>query len=63
MSLLETTRLGTVNRSELGQRAEANHLRVTFPPRRELLERVLPEWIKFHNGYAHRRWWGAATDA
>ncbi len=55
MSLLETTGLCTVNGSGFGQRAGTNHLRIAFLPPRELLERVLPEWIKFHNGYVCRR--------
>lgn len=51
MSLLESTGLCTVNGSGFGQRAGTNHLRIAFLPPRELLERVLPEWTKFHNRY------------
>lgn len=55
MSLLETTGLCTVNGSGFGQRAGTSHLRVAFLPPRELLERVLPKWIEFHNEYVRRR--------
>lgn len=55
MSLLETTGLCTVNGSGFGQRAGTNHLRIAFLPPREMLERVLPEWIAFHNEYVGRR--------
>ncbi len=51
MNLLETTGLCTVNGSGFGQREGTNHLRIAFLPPRELLERVLPEWIRFHNEY------------
>jgi alanine transaminase len=55
MSLLETTGLCTVNGSGFGQRPGTHHLRIAFLPPRELLERVLPEWTKFHNEYVTRR--------
>ncbi len=53
MSLLETTGLCTVNGSGFGQRAGTNHLRIAFLPPRELLQRVLPQWIEFHNNYVN----------
>jgi len=55
MSLLNATGLCTVNGSGFGQRAGTHHLRIAFLPSRELLERVLPEWIKFHNEYVGGR--------
>ena len=51
MSLLNTTGLCTVQGEGFGQRPGTHHLRIAFLPPRELLERVLPEWIKFHNEY------------
>ena len=51
MSLLETTGLCTVNGAGFGQQPGTNHLRIAFLPARDMLEQVLPEWIKFHNGY------------
>ncbi len=51
MNLLETTGLCTVNGTGFGQRKGTNHLRIAFLPSRALLERVLPEWIRFHNEY------------
>lgn len=55
MSLLEMTGLCTVNGSGFGQRPGTHHLRIAFLPPRELLERVLPEWTKFHNEYVTGR--------
>lgn len=54
MTLLETTGLCTVNGSGFGQRPGTNHLRIAFLPPRELLEGVLPQWIRFHNEYVRR---------
>lgn len=51
MSLLESTGLVTVNGSGFGQREGTQHLRIAFLPPKELLEKVLPEWIAFHNEY------------
>ncbi len=51
MALLEKTGLCTVNGSGFGQAAGTAHLRIAFLPDRALLERVLPEWIAFHNAY------------
>lgn len=51
MALLEKTGLCTVNGSGFGQKEGTQHLRIAFLPPRELLEQVLPEWIKFHNQY------------
>lgn len=53
MSLLETTGLCTVNGSGFGQREGTHHLRIAFLPPKELLQKVLPEWIKFHNEYVN----------
>jgi len=54
MALLERTGLCTVNGSGFGQREGTHHLRVAFLPPRDLLEEVLPEWIRFHNEYVSR---------
>jgi len=51
MALLEGTGLCTVNGAGFGQKEGTNHLRIAFLPPQELLARVLPEWIKFHNDY------------
>jgi aspartate/methionine/tyrosine aminotransferase len=51
MSLLEGTGLSTVNGSGFGQKDGTQHLRIAFLPPKELLARVLPEWIEFHNRY------------
>ncbi|MFH1264073.1 MAG: aminotransferase class I/II-fold pyridoxal phosphate-dependent enzyme [Pseudomonadota bacterium] len=51
MNLLESTGLCTVNGAGFGQRPGTNHLRVAFLPPREMLEEVLPAWVKFHNAY------------
>lgn len=51
MTLLEETGLCTVNGSGFGQMEGTNHLRIAFLPPKELLERVLPKWIEFHNQY------------
>jgi aspartate/methionine/tyrosine aminotransferase len=53
MSLLEATGLVTVNGSGFGQKEGTQHLRIAFLPPKELLERVLPEWIAFHNAYVN----------
>ena len=54
MNLLETTGLTTVNGSGFGQKEGTHHLRIAFLPPKELIEKVLPEWIKFHNEYVNR---------
>lgn len=51
MALLEETGLCTVNGSGFGQKEGTNHLRIAFLPPKELLAKVLPEWILFHNRY------------
>lgn len=51
MALLEETGLCTVNGSGFGQEPGTQHLRIAFLPPKELLEQVLPAWIKFHNRY------------
>jgi alanine-synthesizing transaminase len=51
MALLEETGLCTVNGSGFGQREGTHHLRIAFLPPMDLLERVLPRWIDFHNAY------------
>jgi aspartate/methionine/tyrosine aminotransferase len=53
MNLLETTGLCTVNGSGFGQREGTHHLRIAFLPPKDLLQKVLPEWIKFHNEYVN----------
>ncbi len=54
MALLEKTGLCTVNGSGFGQKEGTHHLRIAFLPPKELLEQVLPEWIKFHNHYVSK---------
>ncbi|MFC1550822.1 aminotransferase class I/II-fold pyridoxal phosphate-dependent enzyme [Candidatus Neomarinimicrobiota bacterium] len=54
MSLLEETNLCVVNGSGFGQKEGTHHLRIAFLPSKELLEEVLPQWIKFHNDYVTR---------
>ena len=54
MNLLEATGLCTVNGSGFGQREGTWHLRIAFLPPKEVLERVLPRWVKFHNEYVNR---------
>ncbi|MFH1417726.1 MAG: aminotransferase class I/II-fold pyridoxal phosphate-dependent enzyme, partial [Planctomycetota bacterium] len=54
MALLESTGLCTVNGSGFGQKEGTHHLRIAFLPPRDLLERVLPEWVAFHNEYVAR---------
>jgi len=55
MNLLESTGLCTVNGSGFGQREGTHHLRIAFLPPKRLLEKVLPEWINFHNEYVNRK--------
>lgn len=54
MALLEETGLCTVNGSGFGQKEGTHHLRIAFLPPKELLAKVLPEWIKFHNQYVSK---------
>ncbi len=54
MNLLETTGLTTVNGSGFGQKPGTNHLRIAFLPPKDLIKKVLPEWITFHNEYVNR---------
>ncbi len=51
MNLLENTGLCTVNGAGFGQKAGTHHLRIAFLPPKKLIEKVLPEWINFHNEY------------
>ncbi len=51
MSLLERTGLCTVNGAGFGQAAGTQHLRIAFLPDVDLLERVLPRWVDFHDEY------------
>lgn len=53
MSLLEATGLCTVNGSGFGQKEGTSHLRIAFLPPKEMLEDVLPRWIKWHNEYVN----------
>jgi aspartate/methionine/tyrosine aminotransferase len=53
MALLEETGLCTVNGSGFGQKTGTHHLRIAFLPPREVLEKVLPKWIAFHNRYVN----------
>jgi len=54
MSLLEETNLCVVNGSGFGQKEGTHHLRIAFLPSKELLEEVLPQWVRFHNDYVNR---------
>jgi aspartate/methionine/tyrosine aminotransferase len=51
MNLLENTGLCTINGSGFGQKEGTHHLRIAFLPPKRSIEKVLPEWIKFHNEY------------
>ncbi|RKX29515.1 MAG: aminotransferase class I/II [Verrucomicrobia bacterium] len=51
MALLEQTGLVTVNGAGLGQAPGTHHLRIAFLPPFELIEEVMPEWVRFHNGF------------
>ena len=53
MNLLENTGLCTVNGSGFGQKQGTHHLRIAFLPPKKLIEKVLPEWINFHNEYVN----------
>ncbi len=53
MALLESTGLCTVNGSGFGQAPGTQHLRIAFLPPQELLEQVLPQWIRWHNEYVN----------
>ena len=55
MNLLENTGLCTVNGSGFGQKEGTHHLRIAFLPPKQLIEKVLPQWIKFHNEYVNRK--------
>lgn len=54
MALLESTGLTTVNGSGFGQVEGTHHLRIAFLPSKQMLEEVLPAWIKFHNKYVEQ---------
>lgn len=54
MKLLEETGMCVVNGSGFGQKEGTSHFRVAFLPPRDMLEQVLPAWIKFHNKYVNR---------
>lgn len=54
MNLLETTGITTVNGAGFGQKEGTQHLRIAFLPPKSLLEKVLPDWIRFHNEYVNR---------
>jgi len=51
MALLEETGLCVVNGSGFGQKEGTHHLRIAFLPPKDLLVKVLPRWIEFHNKY------------
>jgi len=51
MALLEQTGLVTVNGAGFGQAPGTHHLRIAFLPPFELIEEVMPEWVRFHNGW------------
>ena len=53
MALLEKTGLCTVNGSGFGQKDGTQHLRIAFLPPADLLDRILPDWIAFHNEYVN----------
>ncbi len=51
MALLEETGLVTVNGAGFGQAPGTHHLRMAFLPPFDLIEEVMPEWVRFHNGF------------
>ena len=51
MALLEETGMVTVNGAGFGQAPGTHHLRVAFLPSFELIEEVMPSWVRFHNRY------------
>jgi aspartate/methionine/tyrosine aminotransferase len=53
IKLLERTGLCTVNGSGFGQKEGTQHLRIAFLPPKEVIEEVMPEWIRFHNEYVN----------
>lgn len=53
IKLLERTGLCTVNGSGFGQKEGTQHLRIAFLPPKEVIEKVMPEWIRFHNEYVN----------
>ncbi len=55
-NLLEETGLTTVNGSGFGQQKGTNHLRFAFLPPKDMLKKVLPEWIDFHNNYIGKQY-------
>ena len=54
MQLLEDTGLCTVNGGGFGQKPGTHHLRIAFLPPTDVLEKVLPKWIEFHNKYVRK---------
>ncbi len=53
MQLLERTGLCTVNGSGFGQKEGTQHLRIAFLPPKNVIEQVMPEWVRFHNEYVN----------
>ena len=51
LALLEKTGLTTVNGAGFGQKPGTQHLRIAFLPPKRMLDKVIPEWIDFHNDY------------
>ena len=37
-----------------GQKEGTSHLRIAFLPPKDILEKVLPEWIDFHNRFIQK---------
>jgi aspartate/methionine/tyrosine aminotransferase len=54
MGLLEATGICTVNGAGFGQKEGTSHLRIAFLPPKDVLEKVLPQWIEFHNNYVNK---------
>jgi len=53
MNLLEETGISTVNGAGFGQKEGTQHLRIAFLPPKEMLEKILPAWIEFHNKFVN----------
>ncbi|MGB0212591.1 hypothetical protein [Algiphilus sp.] len=43
------------NGAGFGQRPGTQHLRIAFLPPKEMLDEVLPEWVRFHNDFVAGR--------
>ena len=55
MALLEQTGLCLVNGKGFGMPLDKSNVRIAFLPPTELLAKVLPQWIEFHNDYVRNK--------